>query len=156
MTTLMPSFLDGLGNKTNHKSLDDVEFRQDSVSDFRVSCPRASEKSMNNGVTTLAPSFLIGYSSLLQATRTPVKSWISSKFSQIQPWTVELAALTCLENPKTYNRSNVVTTLVLSIFNGSSSFLQIRRTAIKAWMNLNFLKIPSLIMELATLEHLKN
>ena len=48
-----------------------------------------------------------------------------------------------------------MTTLVLSIFNGSSSFLQIRRTAVKACMSLNFLKIPSPIMELAPLEHLK-
>ena len=31
-----------------------------------------------------------------------------------------------------YNGRNAVTTLVLSILNGSSSFLQIRRTTIKA------------------------
>ena len=51
-----------------------------------------------------------------------------------------------------------MTTLVLSILNGSSSFLQTRRTtvAIKAWMSSNFVKIPSPIMELALLEHLKN
>ena len=49
-----------------------------------------------------------------------------------------------------------MTTLVVSIFNGSYLFLQIRRTAIKAWMSLNFVKIPSPIMELALLEHLKN
>ena len=49
-----------------------------------------------------------------------------------------------------------MTTLVLSILNGSSSYLQTRRTTIKAWMSLNFVKIPSLIMELAALEHHKN
>ena len=49
-----------------------------------------------------------------------------------------------------------MTTLVLSILNGSSSFLQIIRTTIKAWMSLNFIKISSPIMELAALEHLKN
>ena len=49
-----------------------------------------------------------------------------------------------------------MTTLVLSILNGSSSFLQTRRTTIKAWMSLNFVKIPLPIMELAPLEHLKN
>ena len=49
-----------------------------------------------------------------------------------------------------------MTTLVLSVFNGSSSFLETRRTIIKAWMSLNFVKIPSPIMELASLEHLKN
>ena len=49
-----------------------------------------------------------------------------------------------------------MTALVLSILNGSSSFLQIRRTTIKACMSLNSVKIPSPIMELAPLEHLKN
>ena len=49
-----------------------------------------------------------------------------------------------------------MTTLVLSILNGSSSFLQTRRTSIKAWMSLNFGKIPSPIIEIAPLEHLKN
>ena len=48
-----------------------------------------------------------------------------------------------------------MTTLVLSILNGSSLFLQIRRTTIKAWMSLNSVKIPSPIIELAALEHLK-
>ena len=45
--------------------------------------------------------------------------------------------------------------LVLSILNGSSSYLQIRRTTIKAWMSLKFVKITLPIMELAALEHLK-
>ena len=49
-----------------------------------------------------------------------------------------------------------MTTLELSILNGSSPFLQIGRTIIKAWMCSNFVKIPSPIMELAALEHLKN
>ena len=49
-----------------------------------------------------------------------------------------------------------MTTLVLSILNGSPLFLQIRRTTIKALMSLNFSKIPSPIMVLAPLEHLKN
>ena len=49
---------------------------------------------MKNVVTTLAPSFLIGSSSFLQATSTSIKS---SKFGQITPWTVELAALERLE-----------------------------------------------------------
>ena len=44
-----------------------------------------------------------------------------------------------------------MTTLVLSFY----SFLQIRRTIIKAWMSLNSVKIPSPIMESAALEHLK-
>ena len=46
-----------------------------------------------------------------------------------------------------------MTTLVLSILNGSSSFLH---TTIKAWMSLNFSKIPLLTSELAALERQKN
>ena len=79
-----------------------------------------SKKSMNNVVTTLAPSFLIGSSSFLQVTRTPIKSRMGTKFGQIGPWTVELAALEHLEkSPYTYNLRTIVTTLVLSILNGS-------------------------------------
>ena len=48
-----------------------------------------------------------------------------------------------------------MTILVLSILNGSSLFLHTIRTTIKAWMSLNFVKIPSHILELAPLEHLK-
>ena len=48
-----------------------------------------------------------------------------------------------------------MTTVVLSVLNGSSSFLHRIRTTIKAWMSLNFVKIPSPIMELAPLDHLK-
>ena len=46
---------------------------------------------------TLAPSFLIGSSSYLQVTRTSITSRTSSKFGQIGPRTVELAALERLE-----------------------------------------------------------
>ena len=49
-----------------------------------------------------------------------------------------------------------MTTLVLSILNGSSSFLHTMRTTIKACMSLNFGKIPSLTIELAALERQKN
>ena len=112
---------------------------------------------MNNVVTTLAHSFLIGSSSFLQATSKPIISRMGSKFSKIQPGTYELPALERLEkSPYTYNGRNFVTTLVLSILNGSSSFLHTIRKTIKAWMSLNFVKIPSPILELATLEHLKN
>ena len=52
----------------------------------------ASKKSMNNVVTTLAPSFLIG-SSFLQATRTPVKSRMGLKLGRIRSGTYELPAL---------------------------------------------------------------
>ena len=49
-----------------------------------------------------------------------------------------------------------MTILVLSILNGFSSFLHTIRKTIKAWMSLNFVKIPSHILELASLELLKN
>ena len=49
-----------------------------------------------------------------------------------------------------------MTTLVLSILSGSSSFMQTRRTTIKATMSLNFSQIPSLTWELSALERLKN
>ena len=46
--------------------------------------------------------------------------------------------------------------LVLSILYGSSSFLHTIRTTNKAWMSLNFDKIPLHILELAPLGSLKN
>ena len=49
-----------------------------------------------------------------------------------------------------------MTTLDPSFLDGSSSFLQITRLTIKAWMGLNFRKIPSLTLELAALERQKN
>ena len=51
-----------------------------------------------------------------------------------------------------------MTTLVhvLSFLDGSSSFLQVTRLTIKAQMSLNFGKIPSLTLELAAIERLKN
>ena len=73
-----------------HQSSDEFKFKSDPITDYRVTCPWASEKSMYNVVNTLALSFLIGSSSFLQVTRTTIKSRMSSKFSQIQPWTAEL------------------------------------------------------------------
>ena len=49
-----------------------------------------------------------------------------------------------------------MTTLVPSFLDGSSSFLQITRPTIKAWMGLYFGKISSLTSELAALERQKN
>ena len=86
-----------------------------------------------------------------------IKPRMGSKFGQIGPWIVELADLEHLENPHgLVNGRNVVTTLVLSILIGSSLFLQIIRTIIKAWMRLNFIKVSSPIMKIAPLEHHKN
>ena len=47
-------------------------------------------------MTTLAPSFLIGSSSLLQVIRSTIKAYMGSKFGQIRPATVELNALELL------------------------------------------------------------
>ena len=108
-------------------------------------------------MTTLAPSFMIGFLSFLQATSKPMISRMDSKFSRIRLGTYALPALKHLEKSLlTYNGRNVVTTLVLSILNGSSLFVHTIRTTIKAWMSMNFVKIPSPILELAPLEHLKN
>ena len=102
---------------------------------------------MNNVVTTLAPSFLIGSSSFLQATRKLIISRMGSKFGRIRAGTYELAALERLEkSPYTYNGRTVVTSLVPS-FSIGSYFLQVTRPTIKAWMSLNFCKIPSLTSE---------
>ena len=79
-----------------HKSLDEFEFRQDPTTDYGVSCPWLSEKSMYNDVNTLAPSFSIESSSFLQVTRTTIKSVLSSRLSLIGPCTAELAAFECL------------------------------------------------------------
>ena len=49
-----------------------------------------------------------------------------------------------------------MTTLVPTFSNRSSSFLLVTRLAMKAWMGLNFGKIPSLTSELAAIEHVKN
>ena len=49
-----------------------------------------------------------------------------------------------------------MTTLAPSFMDGSSSFLQVTRPTIEAWMGLNFGKIPSLTSELAALECQKN
>ena len=53
------------------------------------------KKSTYNLVSTLslAPSFLIGSSSLLQVRRTTIIPRMSSNFGPIQPGTVELSAL---------------------------------------------------------------
>ena len=95
-------------------------------------------------MSTLAPSFLIGSSSYLQVTRTSIISRTSSKFGQIGPRTAELAALERLEkSPLTYNGRYLVNNLAPSFLIGSSSFLQVSRTCMKAWMSSNFGKFAT-------------
>ena len=112
---------------------------------------------MFNVVITLAPSFLIGSYSFLHVTRTAIKAWMGLIFSKMEHRSMELAALECLKNsPWTYNGSNVVCTLVLSLLDGYSLFLQVLRTTIKTLMRLILCQIPSPTTELAALECLKN
>ena len=69
---------------------------------------------MNNVMTTLAPSFLIGSSYFLQALSKPIISPMGSEFSRIRPGAYELPALERLEKSLlTYNGINIATTLVL-------------------------------------------
>ena len=81
-----------------HESVDEFQFCQDPTTDYGVSCPWGSEKSMYNVVNTLAPSFLIESSSFMQVRRTTIISRKSLKFGTIQPHTAELAALERLKN----------------------------------------------------------
>ena len=76
-----------------HESLDEFKFRPDTDTNTSVICPCGSENWLYNVVSTLAPSFFIGYSAYLQVTRTSITSRTSSKFGQIGPRTAELAAL---------------------------------------------------------------
>ena len=73
------------------------------------------EKTLYNLVSTLAPSFLIRFSSFLLVCRTSIISRTSLKFGMIRPRTAELDALERLKKiPKTYthdNGENLVSTL---------------------------------------------
>ena len=73
-----------------YKSLNEFEIRPDATTGFHGNRYGYNGE---NVVSTLAPSFLIGSSSYLQVTRTFITSLTSSKFGQIGPRTVELAAL---------------------------------------------------------------
>ena len=55
-----------------HNSLGEFEFLQDPTTDYGVSFPLVSEKSMSNVVNTLAPSILIESSAFLQVQGQPL------------------------------------------------------------------------------------
>ena len=118
MNTLAPSFFKSIililaGKEDMYESLNKFKFRSDTTTNTRIICPCTSEKFMLN---TLAPLFWIGSSSFLQVRRTTIKSWTSSKFDQIGPWTAELAALVRLEkSPYTYNGRNLVNNIAPSL-----------------------------------------
>ena len=54
----------GVSCENMHESLDELKFRPDTTTSSRVICPCASVKLMCNVVSTLAPTFSIGSSSL--------------------------------------------------------------------------------------------
>ena len=87
-----------------------------------------------------APSFRMGSYSFWQATRSVIRSRISSKFSEFRPWTAELPALECLKNLIFC----FVATLAPSILIGSSSYLEVTRIAITSRMSSNFIQIRPL------------
>ena len=106
--------------------------------DCGVTCPRVFEKLLLSVVNTLAPTFLIVSSSFFHVTRTAMRSRMSSKFGKIQAWTEELTALERLKKSSlTYNGKDV-NALAPSFLIGSSSFLQVTRTSIRAQMSLKF------------------
>ena len=115
------------------------------------------KKTSYNLVSTLAPSFLSGSSSYLQVARTTI---IYPEEFEFQPDSTKFCEVSSLEGlkkfPKIYNGQNLVSTLAPSFLIGCSSFLQVTRTTIKAWMSSNLGRIPPLTSELVALECLKN
>ena len=71
-----------------------------------------------------------GSSSFFQVTRTAIKSWMSSKFGKIRPGSVESSALEHVKNSHRLYGRNVMSTLVRSFLDESSSFLQVMRKTI--------------------------
>ena len=110
MTTLVPSFLTGTSpflqeTRTCIKAWMSSNFNQIRPLTTELPALERLKKSMFNLVNTLAPSFLIGSFSFLQVTRTTIMSCMSSKFSQIKPWTAELDAIDLLKKSFTYLRT---------------------------------------------------
>ena len=106
---------------------------------------------MENLVSTLAPSSLIGSSSFLQVTRTTTKAWMSFNLGRIPPLTLELAALERLKKMS----YNLVSTLAPSFLIRSSSYLQVSRKSIIFRTSSNLSQIRPRTAELAALERLQ-
>ena len=87
-------------------------------------------------MTILVLSILNGSSSFQQIRRTTIKSWMGLNFVKFPLHIMELASLSILKI-----NGNVVTTLAPTCLIGSSSFLQVTRTTIKAWISLKFCRI---------------
>ena len=101
MTTPVPSFFDGSSSflQVTRPSIKDwMSLNSSKIPSLTLELA-ALEQSMNNVVTALVPSFLIGSSPFLQASRKPIISRMGSKFGRIRPGTYELPALEQLKNP---------------------------------------------------------
>ena len=59
-------------------------------------------------MTTIAPSFLNGFSSFLQATRTYIKAWTSLNIKQNQSYTVQLTGVECREKSHTFTMGDLL------------------------------------------------
>ena len=95
-------------------------------------------KKMYNVVSTPSPLFLIGSFFIRVGNKVSYKSLHGIETHKIEHGSMESAALERLKkSPHTYNGSNVVSTLVLTFLDGSSSFLQVSITTIKALISLN-------------------
>ena len=89
--------------------------------------------------------------------RTTIRSQMGSKFGNMRPGTSEIAAPERVKKYTwTYNGTNVLGTLAPSLLNGSSLFLQVMMTTIKARMSSTFGQIPPPTTELTAIERLKN
>ena len=102
MTTLLLSFLNGSSSflhtiRTTIKTWMTLNFGKIPLLTSELAALERQKKLMNNVVTTLAPSFLTGSSSFLQATSKPIIPRMDSKFSGIRLGTYELPALEHLE-----------------------------------------------------------
>ena len=85
-------------------------------------------------MTTLVHSMLNGFSPFLHTIRTTIKAWMSLILVKIPLHILELAPLEHLKKLM----DNVVTAPVFTFLIVSSSFLQVKRSIIKAWMGLKF------------------
>ena len=115
------------------------------------------KKTIYNLVSTLAPSFLIGFSSFLQVRRTTIIYRMSSKFGTIRPHTVELAFLERLKKKS----HRLITGKILLALNTLEPFILIESSFILAGNKDNHKSLDEFEFRWNStsdfaLEHLKN
>ena len=104
----------------------------------------------------LVTSFLIGSSSFLEVTRTTIKSGMGSKFSKIRQGSAELASLERLEKSQDLYWEKCCEHSIAIILGWIFFILAGNKTNHKSSDEFEFGKFPSLTLELAALERLKN